>query len=88
MPTTYTIGPDFDRFVQAQLATGRYATASDVLHEALRLLESRERLQAALDVSLDRAWADAQAGRVKDADNVFDRLEAKYGRMAQGRREP
>jgi antitoxin ParD1/3/4 len=33
---------------------------------------------AALDASIARALSDAEAGRVKPADEVFDRLEAKY----------
>jgi len=32
----------------------------------------------ALDAAIDRGLADAEAGRVKPIDEVFDRLEAKY----------
>ena len=32
----------------------------------------------ALDVAIERGLADANAGRVKPAQQVFDRLEAKY----------
>lgn len=40
-----------------------------------------------LDVTLERSRADAGAGRIKPAEDVFDRLEAKYTRMAEEREE-
>jgi antitoxin ParD1/3/4 len=36
-----------------------------------------------LDAAIARGIADADAGRVKPADEVFDRLKAKYLAMAQ-----
>ena len=36
---------------------------------------------AALDASMARGLADADAGRTKPASEVFDRLEAKYATM-------
>ncbi len=88
MPTSYTIGKHFESFVQAQLASGRYNNASEVLRDALRLMEDRERKLAALDAAIARGMADINAGRVTDADTVFDRLEAKYARLAEERGEP
>jgi antitoxin ParD1/3/4 len=37
----------------------------------------------ALDASIKRGLADADAGRTKPAGDVFDRLEAKYRAMAE-----
>ena len=85
MPSSYTLGKHFESFVQAQLVSGRYNNASEVLRDALRLMEERERRLAALDAVLERSIADSEAGRVRDADEVFDRLEAKYTRMAEER---
>lgn len=34
-----------------------------------------------LDAALERGLADAKAGRVKPANEIFDRLEAKYKTM-------
>ncbi|WP_342237958.1 hypothetical protein [Inquilinus sp. OTU3971] len=50
---------------------GHYRSRSEVL-----------RRLSALDASLARGLADAQAGRVKPAADVFDRLEDKYRRLA------
>jgi antitoxin ParD1/3/4 len=46
-----------------------------------------ERRFAALDVTIERGLADIKAGRVHDADTVFDELEVRYTSMARGRSE-
>jgi antitoxin ParD1/3/4 len=71
--------------VQRQLAGGRYDNASEVLRDALRLMEERERRLRALDGALERGVASIKSGRVQPAEDVFDRLEAKYARMAEER---
>jgi antitoxin ParD1/3/4 len=83
MPSSYTLGKYFEDFVQAQLASGRYGNASEVLREALRLMEDRERRLAALDASIERGLADIKAGRVHDADEVFDELEAELAALPE-----
>lgn len=77
MSTSYTLGEHFEAFVQAQLATGRYRNANEVLHDALRLMEERERKLAGLDAAIERGIADVEAGRFRGADVVFDELEAE-----------
>ena len=57
---------------------GRYNSKSEVLREGVRLVQEREAKLAALDAALARGLADAKAGRLRPADEVFDRLEAKY----------
>jgi antitoxin ParD1/3/4 len=87
MSSSYTLGQHFEAFIQAQLSSGRYTNASEVVRDALRLMEERERRLAAVDVALERGLADIDAGRVRDADAVFDELEARYTRMARERGE-
>ena len=77
MPSSYSLGKHYEGFVQQQLDGGRYNNASEVLRDALRLMETRERQLAALDASIARGLADIEAGRVHDADEVFDELEAE-----------
>jgi antitoxin ParD1/3/4 len=50
-------------------------------------MEALQPILAALDASIARGIADADAGRVKPAPQVFDRLEVKYRAMvaAKGR---
>jgi antitoxin ParD1/3/4 len=87
MSDSYTLGRHFEAFIQAQLSSGRYADASEVVRDALRLMEERERRLAAVDAALERGLADIEAGRVHDSDQVFDELEARYTRMARERGE-
>ena len=45
--TTITLGDHFARFIDRQIAEGRYGSASEVVRAALRLLEEHEaRLEA------------------------------------------
>jgi antitoxin ParD1/3/4 len=50
--TSFSIGEHFMDFVDAQVKEGRYANASDVIRAALRLLEEREAMIAALRAAL------------------------------------
>ena len=87
MPSSYTLGKHFETFIQAQLASGRYNNASEVIRDALRLMEERERRLAALDAAVMRGLADGAAGRTHPAEEVFDELEARYMAMADARGE-
>jgi len=77
------LGQKLETFVSQLVETGRYNSKSEILREGVRLIQDRETRLAALDVSIARGLADADAGRVKAADEVFDRLEAKYRAMAR-----
>lgn len=77
------LGPQLETFVTSLVETGRYNSKSEVLREGIRLIQERETRLAVLDNALARGLADAEAGRVKPAADVFARLEAKY--QAAGR---
>lgn len=46
MPSSYTIGAHFEKFAKDLVASGRYASVSEVLRDGLRMLEEREQLRA------------------------------------------
>lgn len=78
------LGQQLETFVSNLVSTGRYNSKSEVLREGVRLIHDRETRLAALDASIARGLADADAGRRAPADKVFDRLEAKYRDMSAG----
>jgi antitoxin ParD1/3/4 len=45
------------------------------------LEDKREKLLAKLDRAIEQGRADVAAGRIKPADEVFERLDAKYRAM-------
>ena len=79
------LGTQLEGFVKQLVEAGRYGSKSEVLREGVRLLQDREARLAALDASIARGLADADAGRVKAAGKSFDRLAAKYRAMAAKR---
>ena len=78
------LGQQLETFVARLVETGRYGSKSEVLREGVRLIQDREAQLAALDAVIERALADSEAGKGKPANEVFDRLEAKYRAMAAG----
>lgn len=76
------LGKQLESYIQQLVETGRYGSKSEVLREGVRLVQDRETRLAALDASIMRGIADADAGRTKPASDVFDRLEAKYTAMS------
>ncbi len=77
MAMSADLGDALERFVKKLVASGRYHSKSEVLREGVRLIQEREARLAALDASIARGLADADAGRVKPSSEVFARLESK-----------
>jgi antitoxin ParD1/3/4 len=50
--TSFSLGDHFAGFVEAQVAQGRYGSASDVVRAGLRLLEEQELMLSALRSAL------------------------------------
>ncbi|HBS30315.1 MAG TPA: type II toxin-antitoxin system ParD family antitoxin [Parvularcula sp.] len=50
--TSFTLGEHWEAFIKAQVESGRFATASEVLRESLRLMERREAKIAALRAAI------------------------------------
>jgi len=79
------LGSGLEAYVNDLVKSGRYNSRSDVLREGVRLVQEREARLAALDAALGRGIADADAGRVKPAAAVFDRLAEKYQDIAESK---
>jgi antitoxin ParD1/3/4 len=81
MPSSYTIGNHYEQFVKQLLQSGRYATASEIMRDGLRLLQEREMEQRAKLDGLRMAVRDGEmSGTAIAAEVVFDRLSKKYTR--------
>ena len=75
--------PDLMRdWVQAQIEGGKYASVSDYVRDLIRqdqdARDGQDKWLTALERTIASGLADEAAGRLADADSVFDRLEAKY----------
>ena len=67
-----SIGGRLEDFVETAVKSGRYASASEVVREGLRLVEEREAKLMALRGVLDASIADPRAS--VDDDDVGQRL--------------
>lgn len=83
MSVTVELNEDDKTFVTSLVDSGRFDSADEVIHEAVRLVRVREERRAELHAAIARGVADADAGRVKPADKVFEKLIARYEAMAQ-----
>ena|ERR1700690_4374749 len=73
-----SLTPELGAFLQSRVKSGRYQTTSEVVREALRLLEQQEaeREQAfqLLRTKLKRGAAQAARGELLDGDRVFEEM--------------
>jgi antitoxin ParD1/3/4 len=85
MPSSYTLGDHFETFIKEQVEGGRYASASEVIRDGLRLLEEeQQKRQAVLDGLRGEIEKGRRSGKPKAAAEVLDRLERKYAKMTKG----
>lgn len=85
MASSVDLGKQLEGVVDLLVKSGRYNSRSEVLREGVRLIHERETRLAALDASIQRGVADADAGRVHGLDAVAKTLDAKYAAMAKMR---
>lgn len=65
--TSLSLGVHWEQFIQAEITQGRYASASEVVRDALRVLETRSTKLALLRTHLVQG-----AGQAKEGDFVAD----------------
>lgn len=81
MPTSVELDADDQTLAAELVKSGRFASAEEAVKEGLRLVRWREQKRAAFEAAIDRGLEDSKAGRVRDADEVFDELIAKFDTM-------
>ncbi len=83
MPRSFALGNRFEAFIDAQVQEGRYNNASEVVRDALRLLEDHETERELKVAELRRLAEEGRASGQSDEDGdaFLDRLDAKYRGM-------
>ncbi|MEH2224110.1 type II toxin-antitoxin system ParD family antitoxin [Nostoc sp.] len=71
------IKPELEQFIQAQLASGRFTNADDVINEAFKLLQEREQRLEELRQDISVGTEQIAKGQVTDGEVVFARLQEK-----------
>lgn len=76
-----SLTPELDRFVAGKVESGRYTSASEVVREALRLLEEHDRARsaqvAAFNQELGARLASLDRGERVKPETVRKRIEQK-----------
>jgi len=84
-----SITPELDSFLQKRVKSGRYQTTSEVVREALRLLERQEQERddalRQLKAKLRKGAAEAERGELLDGDAVFKELRETIKQRRQGK---
>ena len=75
-----SIGERWEEFVESAVKSGRYASASEVVREGLRLVEEREAKLRALRETLDASIAE---GGANTDEELARALDAKAAELAK-----
>lgn len=80
-----SLTPELETLIHDKVNNGRYTSASEVVREALRLMEERDQLQelhkAAMREKIAAGVASLRAGRVIDGEAFMNRLDAELAEI-------
>ena len=77
--TSFILGKYFDQLIEAEITSGRYKTASEVVREALRLFEQKQTAIQRLSDAVDQGFVSGFIDEL-DWNNLAQRSEtAKRG---------
>ena len=84
--------PELERLVQKKVEMGRYSSVSEVVREALRLMEEREQFLTMRKDEIRKKIAQGikslKTGKGVDGERVFDRIERELAALEHnGRRK-
>jgi antitoxin ParD1/3/4 len=86
---TVDLTPDLETAIQRRLESGAYKSEVEVIRAGLRALDRDEEEKARrlieFDAAIARGLADAKAGRVHPAEEVFNELRERIKQKAETR---
>ena len=71
-----SLTPELEKFVEESVASGRYASASELVLDGLRKLEEEQRWLAYAKERIQAGLEDADAGRIVDGETAMKRIRA------------
>ena len=83
--------PELEQLVRKKLKSGRYNSASEIVREALRLLEQRDQVfklrKEQIRNQIEEGWQSAKRREFVDGDEVFDRIDAELEALERSARK-
>lgn len=73
--------PEQEKFIQDKIASGEYNNADDVITEAFKLLEIREKKLKEVQAKMAVGTEQIINGQLTDGEQVFARLQEKINRV-------
>ena len=73
--TSFILGEYFDQLIEAEITSGRYETASEVVQDALRLFEQKQTAIQRLNDAVDQGFASGFNDEI-DWNSLAQRSEA------------
>lgn len=80
-----SLTPELEKFVDGKVESGRYNSASEVIHEGLRLLKDHDEMSLMWREQIEQGWRQAQRGELVDGREAFDRLEERIKSRGRSR---
>jgi len=82
--------PELETLVQNKVKSGRYNSASEVVRDALRLFEERERIRELqiqeLRHKINQGWSSLKRGHWVDGEEFFQGLEREEQELVHKRK--
>jgi len=82
-----SLTPELEQLVQSKVQTGRYNSASEVVREALRLMEERDQVKAEVRKKITEGMEELRQGKGIDGEAFFAQMEAELDAEVRAEKE-
>jgi antitoxin ParD1/3/4 len=87
MPNSYSLGAHFEDLIRRQVRSGRFASASEVVREGLRLIEARDaEREARLEALRTEISRGRDSGLGVPAEDAFAQVRARIDEVERAGR--